>query len=130
MHDYIDLTITIDSVYHKNGNSLTLVSLKSGRSPYSIGGQFEKGVFKAKIREFGNYTVMADTIAPVIKALNISDGKKITGQNTIRINISDDLSGIKSYKAYLNDQWILMDYDAKNRLLEYKRDESDDPGHK
>ena len=96
---------------------------RSGRSPYSIGGQFENGVFKAKIREFGNYSVMADTIAPVIKALNISDGKNISRQQTIRINISDGLSGIKSYKAYLNDKWILMDYDAKNNLLVYERDE-------
>lgn len=123
LHDYIDLTITIDSIYQAIGNSLTLVSLKPGRPPYSIGGQFDNGVFKVKIREFGNYTVMADTIAPVIKALNISNGKTISKQKTIKINISDGLSGIKSYKAYLNDKWILMDYDAKDRLLEYERDE-------
>ncbi len=123
LHDYIDLIINVDSAYRSLSNKLILAKLRPGKSPSSAGGKFENGNLKARIREFGQYAVMADSTAPFIKPLNISNGKSIADQQTIRIAISDNLSGIKSYNATLNGKWILMDYDAKNRLLEYKRDD-------
>ena len=123
LHDYIELTIDPDSAFLNYTGKMTLAMLRPGKQPYSVGGQFEKGVFTAKIREFGKVALMADTTNPVIKPLNIVDGKNITDQKTIRISISDDFSGIRSYRATLNGSWILMDYDPKNRLLEYTRDE-------
>lgn len=66
---------------------------------------------------------MADTIAPVIKPLNIANNKNISAQQSIRVSISDNLSGIKSYRGTLNGKWILMDYDPKNNLLKYNFDE-------
>lgn len=123
LHDYIDVTITVDSAYQKLGRKLVLARLRPGKAPSSIGGKFDNGNLKASIREFGQYAVMADSTAPVIKPVNISNGKSVKDQQTIRLTISDDFSGIMSYNAYLNGKWILMDYDAKNRLLEYKRDD-------
>ncbi|HAH57092.1 MAG TPA: peptidase M23, partial [Bacteroidales bacterium] len=58
----------------------------------------------------------------------IYDQKKITAQSTIEFTISDDLSGIKSYRATLNGEWILMDYDAKKGLLTYDFDHLLRPG--
>jgi len=123
LHDYIELSIALDSAVIPMGKKMTLASLRPGKSPNSTGGSAENGIFRARIREFGQYAVMADTINPVIKPLNISDCKDISSQKTIRISISDDFSGIRSYRATLNGSWILMDYDPKNRLLEYSRDE-------
>jgi len=45
-------------------------------------------------------------------------------EKTIEIKITDELSGIKSYKAFLNSKWILMEYDAKNNLLTYAIDDN------
>lgn len=123
LHDYIDVTVLVDSNYRKLGNKLLLASLRPGKRPSSAGGKYQHGSIKAQIREFGQYAVMADTTAPVIKALNISDGKTITNQQTIRISISDNFSGINTYRGSINGVWILMDYDAKNHLLEYRRDD-------
>lgn len=123
LHDYIDISVTVDSVYRHLGQKLLLAIVRPGRKPSTAGGTYENGRIKARIREFGQYTVMADTTAPVIKALNITNGKSIAKQQSIRMSISDNFSGIKTYNGYLNGKWILMDFDAKNRLLEYKRDE-------
>lgn len=72
----------------------------------------------ARVKKLGNYKVIQDTIPPNIYAVNFSEGKIIDSYKTISIKISDDLSGIDSYKAYLNGNWILMDYDYKtNRLV-------------
>jgi len=37
----------------------------------------------------------------------------------IKIKIKDKLSGIKSYNAYINGEWILFEYDAKKDLIKY-----------
>ena len=35
------------------------------------------------------------------------------------MKISDDLSGISSYRATINGKWILMEYEYKTDLLTY-----------
>jgi hypothetical protein len=86
-------------------------------------GKWEDGHVITQIREFGDYTISVDTIPPVIRAVNILPGKKLTKQKTIAMKISDDLSGVKTYRGTLNGKWILMDYDAKSQLLTYQFDE-------
>lgn len=71
----------------------------------------------AKVKKLGNYKVVQDTIAPKIYAVDFSEGKTIDNYTTITAKISDNLSGIDSYKAYLNGNWILMEYDYKTKKL-------------
>lgn len=71
----------------------------------------------AKVKKLGNYKVVQDTIAPKIYAVDFSEGKTIDTYTTITAKISDNLSGIDSYKAYLNGNWILMEYDYKTKKL-------------
>lgn len=123
LHDYFDVLIRIDSTCRIATPKLCIVKLNKDKKPTHIGGQAEGAFIKAGIREFGSYTLMADTTAPTITPGNISKDKNLQNQKSIRMTIADDLSGIKTYNGYLNDKWILMDYDAKNRLLEYVFDE-------
>ncbi len=123
VHDYYDLSVRVDPAYQKLADKLVVVSLSSNDKPSSLGGKYQNGFVNTRAREFGRFTVMADTVAPVIKPLNISNNKNIGTQKSIRISISDNLSGIKSYRGTLNGKWILMDYDPKNKLLEYRFDE-------
>lgn len=74
-------------------------------------------VINSKVKKLGNYKVVQDTIAPKIFAPNFSEGKIIDTYKTISIKISDNLSGIDSYKASLNGNWILMEYDYKTKTL-------------
>ncbi|WP_339839340.1 M23 family metallopeptidase [uncultured Flavobacterium sp.] len=71
----------------------------------------------AKVKKLGNYKVVQDTIAPKIYGVNFSEGKTIDTYTIISAKISDNLSGIDSYKAYLNGNWILMEYDYKTKKL-------------
>jgi hypothetical protein len=88
----------------------------------SSGGEWEDGFIKTRIREFGNYCITIDTVKPEIKPLNFEDQKDISGQQDIKIKISDELSGINYYEGSLNNKWILMEYDVKNDLLIYNFD--------
>lgn len=83
----------------------------------SIGGHFEDGWVTTQTRSFGSFHVAVDTTAPQIQPLNVSPGKNLSGQSRISFRISDNLSGIAAYNAYIDEEWVLMEYDPKNRLL-------------
>ena len=80
----------------------------------------QNGFLRGKVREFGDFCVVTDTIKPTIKALNIIDNKDISNQETIKCVIKDKESGIKSYRGEINGKWVLMEYDHKRNLLKHK----------
>ena len=98
-----------------------IVKLDDGNRDFSsAGGNYqEDGFVHTDIREFGDYSVAVDTIAPTITPLGSSSYQNLAGYTHIRFKIKDELSGIKSYRGSLNGHWILMEYDAKNDLLVY-----------
>ncbi|HPE34544.1 MAG TPA: M23 family metallopeptidase [Bacteroidales bacterium] len=89
----------------------------------SYGGEWKGDYLSTKIRNFGSYTIVADTLKPLIIPVNIQNGKSLEGQTTIRISIKDELSGIGTYRATMNGHWILMEWDPKINLLVYEIDE-------
>ena len=40
----------------------------------------------------------------------------------LRFTIVDHLSGIEKYEGYIDNKWVLFEYDPKNDLLEYTFD--------
>ena len=41
---------------------------------------------------------------------------------TIKITITDDLSGIRSWEPSIDGKWALFEYDQKNNVLIYRLD--------
>ena len=83
------------------------------------GNKWENSYLSAKISQFGDFAVAADSIKPKITGVNIYPGKEIKNQKTIKCLIEDKESGIKKYVGRINNQWILMEYDHKRKLLKY-----------
>jgi murein DD-endopeptidase MepM/ murein hydrolase activator NlpD len=126
VHDYITLAIRPQGLPERLRLKALLVRMNDeGAGFSSAGGAFEEpdGFVRAKIREFGNYAVAVDTIPPKIRPVNAESFKNLAGATAVKFTISDELSGIASYRGTLNGKWILMDYDAKNDLLIYMIDE-------
>ncbi|MEA5457552.1 M23 family metallopeptidase [Arcicella sp. LKC2W] len=61
-------------------------------------------------KRLGDFIVLVDTIPPKASMM-----KKTP--DDIQIRIGDNLSGIRSFKAFVNNEYILTDYDAKRSLL-------------
>lgn len=89
---------------------------KSGRLS-SAGGSYNNGWVEASIGSFGTYGVAYDTISPVITP-GFKNGENLSGRRSLRFTISDNLSGISSYRVIIDDKWVLTSYDPKNRRLE------------
>ncbi len=81
---------------------------------------WEEGYLKTEVNSFGNFYVDIDTISPVISANGLVSGADLTGKNEMKITITDDFSGIKSYEPSIDGKWALFEYDLKNNLLIYK----------
>lgn len=90
----------------------------------SEGGRFENGWVTVNTRNFGNFYVVVDTIAPTITARNLTNGKNVAVQSKIDFTVSDNFSGIQSFDGYINGEWVLMEYDPKNRHLWHRFDSS------
>ena len=87
-----------------------------------VGGKYEDGKISAKTITFGKYSVTVDTIPPIVKGLNIYPGKSMKS-STLKMNIKDDFSGIKTYNGYIDGEWVLMEYEPKSdRLTHYFRE--------
>ena len=74
----------------------------------------------ANTSSLGKYTISRDTLKPVIKPLNFKQNTNISSRSTIRLRLKDEMSGIKSYDAFLNGKWALFEYEPKSNLIFHK----------
>ena len=95
---------------------------KSGKIS-SLGGVLKDGFIQANIKSFGKYSIMIDTIPPIIKPL-FKNAKKndFTNSSEMQFMIEDVLSGVKIYRGEIDGKWSLFEYNAKDHLLYYKFD--------
>lgn len=107
----------------KDKSTIVKINSKGGFS--SVGGIYRDGFVETKIGDFGVFAIWIDTTAPDVKPLNFKPNKKLSSnQKTLKAKISDNLTGIYSYKGYINGKWVLMEYDGKNAMLTYFIDET------
>ena len=86
---------------------------------------YRKGTtFKLYTRNLGKYKLAQDSIAPRIYNVNFVEGKHLNKQSTLSVSIADNLSGIDTYNAYLNGNWILMEYDYKTKKLIHRLEDN------
>ena len=74
------------------------------------------GIHTASVRDWGQFTLAADTTAPVVRPVNFSEGKPLKS-TTLKVKIGDDLAGVETYNCYLNGSWILAEFDGKTATL-------------
>lgn len=74
-------------------------------------------ILSAGSKTLGLYTLVMDTVAPTIKPVNFQNKKWLSKYRYLKVKIDDELSGISKYRATVNGEWILMEYDYKTKML-------------
>lgn len=87
-----------------------------------LGKSFVDGFIEAKTNVLGTYLIARDENKPTIKPVNFKDKGSVSENWSLRVEIDDEETGISKYDMYINDVWVLADYDAKNKLLVYQID--------
>ncbi len=119
IHSNITVTADISNYKEEDKDKLYIGRLNYKGQPYYISTTRNGDKLTGKTRTFGSYTVAIDTMPPNIKPLNFAEGKWMSNQNYLQVKITDDLSGISSYRGTINGKFILMEYDYKKDVLTY-----------
>lgn len=122
LHRNYSLSIIPDSI-PSDPSKLLLARISDDGDYIPYGGEWDNGMLKASVRSFGDFVVLIDTIPPEISSVNIASGIIKPDRSTVKVRIRDERSGIRKYRAELNGNWLLMEYDAKNDLLTYRIDD-------
>ena len=113
----INITLKTNSDYDKIKSK---VYSMNGDKPSYIGGKWIEKNVSFSTTSLTNFKILVDTIKPEIKPITIN-------KDRISFIIDDDLSGIKSYEASIDDEWILFEYDNKNKIIISKKKDSNKP---
>ena len=105
----------------KEKTLIVLIEPATGKKT-AIGGEYSEGWVTVKTNIFGCFAVAIDKTPPVIAPLSIKDKKTLTDKTKVQFRITDDLSGIKSYRGEIDGKWVLFEYDPRSKLLTYEFD--------
>ena len=92
----------------------------------SYGGKWENERLFTRSRTFGDYSIMLDQEAPSIEVVRFKKDMRQASKMSFRITDNYSTAGSAKglqYRATVDGQWIMMEYDAKNDLLIHRFDE-------
>lgn len=119
LHTFCNLNIKALSL-PENLHDKAIIVRKDDKGKFKdADGHYADGWVKTRVRDFGSYTVMVDTIPPKVRSLNVAEGQRVREGSKLQFMISDELSGIHTYRMEMNGNWVLAEYDPKRNLLEY-----------
>jgi hypothetical protein len=87
---------------------------KEGRGFVYVSSEWVNNRVKFNTRDFGDFTLLRDTIPPTITKIGLSTA-------AARFKIRDNLSGISYFEANINGEWLLMVYDYKTGILKSEK---------
>lgn len=125
------LSVKADDLPVELQSKAALVSIRDkGKLRYE-GGTYVDGWVTAQLKTFGNFAITVDITAPKIKPdFKVVDKDNVDLQKAkiIGIKATDNLSGIKKYRATIDGKWVLCEYEYKKNLLFYTFEDDIQPG--
>ena len=99
---------------------LYLARLDKNGNKFFSSSQLKNNFLISNTKALGKYYIDVDTIKPTIK--KIGKNKIIHKNQNLGYLINDDETGIKKYKAYINDKWALFEYEPKKNYIQFRPD--------
>ena len=114
-------TITFDSIMYKRSevNQIYIANMNNKKYPYYMDTRKKSDKIFTTTKTLGKYGLLIDNQFPKIYNSNFKDNDWMSRLRYLTIKISDSQSGIKSYEASIDNEWILMEYDVKKKKLSY-----------
>jgi hypothetical protein len=118
LHQYISVTLKPSNLY--SSDKSVGVYRVNGRETVYAGGTWENGRIRFYTQDLGSFTLLKDTIPPRLSRISLTRGGA-------RFIIRDSMSGIASYNATVDGDWLLMNYDYKTGILQSERLDASKP---
>ena len=114
-------TITFDSIMYNESelDHIYIANMNNKKYPYYMDTRKKSNKIFTTTKTLGKYGLITDNQIPKIYNPNFKSNDWVSRLRYLTIKISDSQSGIKSYEAYIDNEWILMEYDVKKKKLSY-----------
>jgi len=122
LHKSYTLSIKPDRIPERLESKMLIIQLADDIKKIPLTSTWNNGYLSANTNIFGTFCIGIDTVPPLILYNGLSSGANLTGKISMKIKISDELSGIKTYEPLIDGKWALFEYDQKNNLLTYNFD--------
>ena len=96
-----------------------IVNLENPRYPRYQLTRKKDSVFYTTTKTLGKYSLKIDKQVPKIRLLYFKNNQWISNFSTLKVKISDIGSGIKNYRASIDGEWVLMEFNHKRGILTY-----------
>ncbi|AIM62103.1 peptidase M23 [Cellulophaga lytica] len=122
-HRNFTITFDVSKYSDTEKKQLFIARLNSKNLPIHATTYKRGNTFTTRTKNLGTYTLAKDTIAPVITPKNFKAKQWLNNYKYLSLKIVDDLSGIDTYNAYINGEWVLMSYEYKTNTITYNFDD-------
>jgi len=130
LHRYGMLSIRAENLPEHLRPKAVVVRLGNGR-PTNCGGTWKNDMVETRVRDFGAYTIMVDTVPPTIKSVVFAADmrQKKTMSFVLNDNFGTDgnARGLH-YRGTVDGKWVLFEYDRKRARLTHTFDGRIGPG--
>jgi hypothetical protein len=117
LHKSYNISIKPDRIPEGKQSKMLIIQLVDEIQKVPLSSSWNNGYLSASATAFGTFCLVIDTVPPLISRNGFSSGANLTGKSNIKIKITDELSGIKSYEPLIDGEWALFEYDQKNNML-------------
>ncbi|WP_246535281.1 M23 family metallopeptidase [Litoribacter ruber] len=106
-----NLEIDMDASHFEGARDKAHVYLKYENGWRSfIGGQWIGDQIRFKTKNFGTFVIAEDSTPPRINPVRVNS-------SGLRFTIADNLSGIDSFEAFVDGEWVWMRYEHKQSVI-------------
>jgi len=118
IHKPIQLSIHLPE-FKEELKEKTVVRLKNRKSSKVLKTSWVNDYLQTETKDFGLFYVLVDTIPPTVKPVYSYTNKDLSKYDLMRFTISDNLSGVEKYEGFIDDEWVIMEYDGKKAQLRH-----------
>jgi murein DD-endopeptidase MepM/ murein hydrolase activator NlpD len=122
LHSPFSIGMIIENVNEKLRSKAQICSVGSSGDLSCLSSVWKGDKLTAKSKYFGNFTAIIDSVAPALKIKSFH--YDMSQDSLMSFEIDDALSGVFSYNAYVDDVWVLLEYDPKNNCLTHYFDQN------
>lgn len=108
VHSYFELGIKPNKAIPFALKDKIALVYNDGKDETGKAAKLEDGWYKASVRNFGEYRLVADNKAPVIKALQ-KNSAVLSKAKRVSFTIKDDITSVNKYRGELDGKWICIE---------------------
>lgn len=113
------LTFNTEAYPLSQKQQLYIANVTKEKYPKYVNTKKKENKVYATTKTLGYYTLKFDNKKPTISLVNFKNEQWVSALKNLKVKIKDEDSGINDFKAFIDDEWILMEYNHKKGILTY-----------